>query len=124
MLGKIAVDNYRQGYNCSKCMLKAYETTFNTTLPEQCISACSCVNSGFGFGGFCSSLIGSFMIFGLHFDDTTAKRLRIKLINAFYDEFGSFDCAMLKSNSDADSICEDLIYFAGELVEKLILEEI
>ena len=123
MLGEIAVNNYIEGYNCSRCILKACEHGLNLPLPKQCLDSCSCLSNGFGFGGFCSSIVASFMVFGLKFDDEVAKRLRIQFLEEFQDKYGSFNCSAIKIGVDDKIMCEEIIYFVGELVEKLIYNE-
>lgn len=113
---------YRHGYNCSQCILKAAESIYKIPMPKCVIMMCSGINTGFGVGGMCSVLIAGIMVFGLLFEETDAKRLRIKLLNAFMDTHKSLNCCELKKERKSGCACEELVGNIAELVEKIIAE--
>ncbi len=118
-----AVNYYNNGYNCSQCILKAAERTFKVPISKQGVKMCAAVCSGFGVGQMCSCLIAGIMIFGLLFDESTSKRLRMKLLNGFNQKYPNFNCSILKKNSDED-ICEQIVADIAELVEIIVTEEL
>ncbi len=120
---KYAMHFYKDGYNCSACILKAAEKKYNLTISRQCYNMCNGVNTGFGIGGMCSVLIACVMIFGLLFDQATVKRLRIKLLADFSEKYGSMNCDVLKKRRGSGEQCEELIGAIAEMAEKLIDEE-
>ena len=92
----LAISFYRNGYNCSQCILKAAEKKFKISLSEQTIKMCSAINNGFGVESICSVLVASVMVLGLIFDAQTARKMRIKFLNEFNSKYGNLNCARLK----------------------------
>lgn len=119
---KKALQYYKQGCNCSQCILKAAEGKYRIRLPEQCMDMCSVINTGFGIGELCSPLIAGVMVFGLLFDDVTAKEMRLKLFDEFFVLHDSLHCAALKKERKAGSRCEELVCEIAGLVEDIIDE--
>lgn len=120
---KFAVEYYKNGYNCSQCILKAAAEKFNFTLPKQCLNMCAAVNNGFGIKSTCSVLIAGIMTLGIIFNEQTAKRLRIKFLNEFNSKCGNLNCAHLKIENDREYKCERIIGTAADILEKIILDE-
>lgn len=118
-----ALKYYQKGYNCSQCILKACEQEYGLRLPEDCLNMCGAINTGFGVGGMCSVLIAGVMVFGLLFDETDAKRLRLKLLSEFRDKYPSMDCSVLRRERQRGINCEQLVCDIAELIEKIIKEE-
>ncbi len=118
-----AIYFYRQGYNCSACILKAAEKHFDKTIPKQSYWMCQGINTGFGIGGMCSVLIAAIMVFGFLFDNETVKRLRIKLFNEFKETYPNMNCSELLKERRSGEKCETVVGFIAELTEKLIKEE-
>ena len=121
MLREKALYFYGKGFNCSQCLLKACESVYKIHISNQSLKLCSGVNNGFGIGNMCSVLISAIMIFGLMFDETTAKRLRMKLLTTFGEKH-SLNCMSLKKEFN-DKNCEKIIGAISDVVEKLINEE-
>ncbi len=120
---KEALYYYSHGYNCSQCILKAAEAYYKISIPKNSLEMCNGVNTGFGIGGMCSVLIAGIMVFGLFFDDTTTKKLRMKLLSSFTDKHRSMDCCDLKKERKEGYMCEKLVGEIAEMVCKLIDEE-
>ncbi len=118
-----AVFYYNEGYNCSQCILKAAEYAFQIPISRQCYSMCSTISTGFGTGGMCSVLVAGFMVFGLLFDEETAKRLRIRLITLFQEKYDHINCSQLKQYRDAQGICSTIVGDTAEMIYKIILQE-
>ena len=121
MLNKIALYYHKKGYNCSQCILKACEEIYNIKCSEETLNLCSAINNGFGIGSMCSVLIAGIMVFGLLFEENTAKKLRLKLLLSFKEKH-SLDCISLKkefNNKNCDKIIEEI----SNIIENLINEE-
>lgn len=120
---ELAIAYYKNGYNCSQCILKAAATKFNFALPKQCLNMCRAINNGFGIKSTCSVLVASIMTLGLIFNKQTAKRLRIKFLNEFNSKYKSLNCAHLKIENDDEYKCERIVGDAAQILEKIILSE-
>ena len=120
MLKKYALEYYREGYNCSQCILKAAEKVYKVKVTDEMIKMCSAVNTGFGIGGMCSTIIGGIMVFGLVSDENTAKSMRLKLIIGFREKYGCTECAKLQKKSVS---CEKLIGDTADMIERIIREK-
>ena len=118
-----AVKYYRQGYNCSQCILKAAEYAYGVAIPKQCYNMCRGINTGFGIGGTCSVLMAGVMVFGLFFDDATVKRPRMKLLSAFKDLYPCLSCAELVKERKNGAKCEKIVWHIAGLVKQIIDEE-
>lgn len=114
---------YNMGYNCSQCILKACERVYKINIPKQCIDMCSAVNTGFGVGGMCSILVSGIMVFGLLFDEDTAKRLRIEFLSEFQSKHHSINCSDLKNERKQGLHCEELVMDIAELIQKTVEKE-
>lgn len=117
------MEYYRQGYNCSQCILKAAEDRYEIPLNRQWMNACAAVNNGFGVGSMCSVLVAGVMVFGLLFGKETAKKLRIKLLTTFYETHGSLNCNSIQAKYANKNGCEEIVGYIAELTEKIIAEE-
>lgn len=120
---KLAVQFYEGGYNCSQCIVKAFETKYHYPVPKEVYDSLNGVNNGFGIGGFCSGLVAGIMIFGLLFDQDTAKRLRIELLMRFQNEFGNVNCSALGKYKTGYSNCNAIIAGIACIVEDIIQGE-
>lgn len=115
MLGKKAIYYYKNGYNCSQCILKACEQEYGIVVSKNMLKMCTVVNNGFGIGNMCSVLIASIMVFGILFDESTAKELRLRLLNEFHDTHSSFNCSAIGKGS-----CENIIIQIADITQRLI----
>ena len=118
-----AIFYYRQGFNCSQCILKAVEAVYGLPVSRQCVGVCAGVCTGFGVGGMCSVLIAGVMALGLLFDEQTVKRLRIRLFMMFGEAHKSMDCAVLKQGRTDGTACEKLVAEVAGMLETIIAEE-
>ena len=114
---------YKQGFNCSQCILKAMEAVYGIPVSRQCMNACGGVSTGFGVGGMCSVLIAGVMAFGMLFDEAAVKRMRLKLMTAFHEKHKSMDCGALKAQRQSGAYCEAIVVDVAEMVETIIAEE-
>ena len=112
MLREKALYYYRNGFNCSQCLLKACESVYGIPISKQSMKLCGAVNNGFGIDNICSVLISGIMIFGLLFDEITAKKLRLKLLTDFKSKH-AINCMSLKKEFGNKS-CDTLI---GEIAD-------
>jgi len=117
-----ALEYYRQGYNCSQCILEAAKQKYKIPISDQSIKLCNGVCNGFGVGGICSVIVAGIMVLGLLFDEKTVKRLRLKLITEFQNKFSYINCSQLKESMGKYS-CDKFITEAADLIDKIIEQE-
>jgi C_GCAxxG_C_C family probable redox protein len=119
---KLAAEFFREGFNCSQCILKAAEITYDIKIPKQSLNMCKGVGSGFGTGNFCCALVGGIMVFGIMFDEIITKRLRICLIDLFLQKYGSTQCSILikRMNDDCEQLVADVAEMTQEIIEKCV----
>jgi hypothetical protein len=118
-MDKLAVEFYKNGYNCSQCIIKAASIKFNLNLSDQDLNMFSTINNGFGIRSTCSIIIGCLVVLGAMFDKIVANRLRIEFLNDFIFKYKDLNCAQLKRYS-----CEKMVKYAAKTLEKLILSNI
>ena len=114
-----AIYYYRNGYNCSACILKAAEEVYNIPITKQSLEMCSGISNGFGTGGMCSVLVAGIMVLGLIFDEAAVRRMRLEFLTGFSEKYGSINCSKLK-NGQAGIFCEDLIGDAAKMLGEII----
>ena len=119
----LALKFYGEGYNCSQCIVKAFEEKFKVKVDEEIYKYLSAVNTGFGIGSFCSALAGGIVVFGIAFDDKDAHRARIKLIDSFYAYFESVNCSGLNESKNKYNGCSKVIAMAAFFTEMVLQEE-
>lgn len=119
----IAVKYYNEGYNCSQCIIKAFQEKYGKSVNDDIYKCLSAVNTGFGVGTVCSALIAGIMIFGLVFDETKAARARLKLLAAFDTYFSSINCSGLNNSKNMYNGCGKVIAMAAFFTEDILLEE-
>ncbi len=120
---KKTLQYYKQGYNCSQCILKACEQKYGLQVSKQCYQMCATVNKGFGLGGMCSVLIAGIMVFGLMFDEPTARSLRMELLARFQEKHPNMNCAALKKERGRSSNCEELVGSIADIIDELIMAQ-
>lgn len=114
MLKNIAIEYYRQGCNCSQCILKACSDKYNLKLPKECFDMCIGIYNGFGAGGICSVLVACIMIIGvMHPDDVAYKR--ILMIDGFAEKTGNINCGSIREKN-----CENIIKNACDILERVV----
>lgn len=119
-----ALQYYRQGWNCSQCILKAAEQEYKVPISKQSLTLCTGITTGFGMGGFCAVLIAGIMVFGLLFDEATAKAMRLQFLMEFKDKYGSHNCCdLIKRRDNTSQKCEALICETAEMIDKLVKQK-
>jgi len=118
---KMSIEFYRKGFNCSQSILKAAEVTYNIKVPDQSFNMCKGIGSGFGAGNLCCALVGGVMVFGLMFDETVTKRMRIRLLDLFQQKYGSIQCAVLikRMRDDCEQVVGDVADFTQKVIEEI-----
>ena len=116
----LAVTFFQSGFNCSQSILKAAEIIYKIKVPDQSFNMCKGVGSGFGAGNFCCALVGGIMVFGLMFDETSTKCMRIRLLDLFYQKYRSTHCAILTKKMNEN--CEQIIADVAEMTQEIIKE--
>ncbi len=114
---------YNEGNNCAKCIIKGAQEFYKIELDEEVADMCEALGNGMGVGCFCAAATVSIMIFGRLFDQQTAKRMRIRFLNEFYDKYEAFDCCKLKLHTSKDG-CENLLIFISRSINKNISFEL
>lgn len=120
MVGKIAAELYEKGLSCSECIFIACDRVYSLGAHKTCYDMLKAVSNGFGIGSVCSILTAAIMVFGIMFDETNAKRLRMELFSEVSRLYGGLSCPCLKKLMYDKGGCRSLIYEIGELTEKII----
>ncbi|MCL2592320.1 MAG: C-GCAxxG-C-C family protein [Defluviitaleaceae bacterium] len=115
-MDKLALKYHNLEYNCSLCILKAFEEKHSVPLTHQLEESCKVMSSGFGIGVICNALTAGVMIFGIMHDETLAKSARIALLSDTQEKYGSINCAPLKDVYE----CEDIIAYIANKIDELI----
>lgn len=119
----LALKFYNEGYNCSQCIIKAFQEKYDYPISDDVYLGLIAVNTGMGIGSFCSALVAAVMIFGFVFDKETAVRARLKLISCFDAYFGSLNCSGLNASKNKYKGCEKVISMAAYFTERILREE-
>lgn len=122
-LKDLAVFYYNEGYNCSQCVLKAFEDKFSYTVDQSLYESLNAVSTGFGVGSICSALVGGVIIFGLVFDKITAQRARLKLLANFEAYYNTLNCSGLNNARTGYGSCERIISSVAYFTEITLLQE-
>ena len=120
---KLAVKYYNKGFNCSQCIIKAFEEKYGQRVSEDVYKWLSAINTGLGVGTVCSALMAGIMVFGLVFDETKAARARLKLLAAFDAYFNSINCSGLNESKNKYTGCGKVIEMTAFFTENILLEE-
>ena len=118
-----AIDYYNKGYNCSQCILKAFESKYKITINQQSYEMCTGINTGLGIGTTCSVLVAGIMIFGILFDDQTAKQLRMKLLTMFKEQHRSLNCDALIKERSSGRKCDRIVAEVADMIDLIIQGE-
>ncbi len=117
---RLAYKYYCEGYGCGQCIIKAADEKYSLNLNTDLIRATGALGSGCGYGGLCTVLMAVIMIFGIMFDEITAKSLRIAFLEDFSGKYSSFNCCSLSAKFN----CGDIIKFAADIADRLIAAEL
>jgi hypothetical protein len=117
MLGNLAVDYYRQGYSCSRCILLAVSKRYGIST-EQLYKALGGVSNGFGVGALCSVPVVCVMVLGLIYpDEVVVKQRRLSFLMEFRSRLKSLNCSELQQTHKG---CEYIIKTGCDILEGLI----
>ncbi len=119
----LAIKYYNNGFNCSQCIIKAFQEKYGQAISPEIYSALSAINTGLGIGTVCSAIVAGVMLFGILFDEETAHRLRLKLLTYFDAYFGSINCSGLSRSKNNYNGCDKVISMAAYFTEQILLEE-
>lgn len=114
MLKKRAVKYYKNGYNCSQCILKACADEYNVKIPKECIMMCNGINNGLGVGSVCSVLLACIMFLSIK-EPENIQHKRMLMVDEFAKINGSMNCCKIKKND-----CTLIIENACDILEKII----
>jgi C_GCAxxG_C_C family probable redox protein len=113
----LAIKYHKAGYNCSQCIIKAFEEKYNFNMSKQIYDASGGIYNGFGTGAVCSVFTGCVMVLGLVYTDNELKHKRMLLCDKFIGKFGSLNCSKLK-NRCKDCIC--IISDGADILEEIL----
>lgn len=111
---KLAVGYYREGWPCGQCIIKAADVKYHLGLDGELLKAVSAAGNGFGYGGLCAAAAAVILLFGLIFDENTAKSLRIAFLESFREKYCSFNCCAIAGD------CESIVADAADIADRLI----
>jgi hypothetical protein len=97
----------------------AAEKKYKLCIPMQSIEMCKCVGHGFGVRNICCALVGGIMVMGLLFDGEIATQLRVMLLDALSQKYGSINCGVLikKVRNDCGIIVGDVAELTQLIIE-------
>ena len=121
-----AVDNFKNGFNCSQAVLCPYceqlgldrETAFKITTG---------FGSGMRMGGVCGAVAAAFMAIGLKYGsadaaDKESKKNTLSLIDDFKQRFESQNGSVIcKDLIGGKSLCTKLVQDAAQILEEIDL---
>lgn len=119
MLGERAIEFYRQGYSCSRCIMKAAESEYGISAKDT-MKALAGINNGLGIGAMCSIPITCILVLGLLYtDENTIKQKRLEFLIRFKNEFKAFNCSEIqKQVCVCDTVIKAGCDILAEIVEK------
>lgn len=117
---RLAYKYHCEGYGCGQCIIKAADEKYGLNLSPDVVKAAGALGSGCGYGGLCTAITASIMIFGIMFDETRAKSLRINFLEEFNCKYGNFNCCSLSARFNCCNIIED----AADIADRLIAAEL
>jgi C_GCAxxG_C_C family probable redox protein len=115
----LAIKFHREGYNCSQCIIKAYDEKYGKKFDASFYKALNGIYNGFGVGSLCSVFVACVMVLSLEFSEDEIAQKRMIFCNNFYEKFGGINCSKLKKDYDG---CEYIIGSGAEMLEKMINE--
>lgn len=118
MLKEKSIYYYNEGFNCTQCLLKAFEYIYKIPISEQSLKICNNINNGFGVGNICGAVIAGIMIFSLLFDYDTTNRLKMELLFTL-NENHSINCMQLKKEFN-EKDCTNIIGLIADIIENII----
>lgn len=114
MLKNKALEYYKQGNNCSQCILKACNDTFFLNLPRECYMLNGGIYNGFGVGSVCSVLVACIMVIAYMYPQDNGS-LRMKMTDGFAQKMGSINCGKIRCQD-----CSHIICCACDILEEII----
>lgn len=118
-----AIKYYKEGSNCSVCLIKAANDVFNLNINQQCFDMCKGVRTGYGIGSMCNALEAGIFVLGLIYDERTVNRLRIKLLTLFQSKYRANTCSKLQQKLSNKNDCSMIIGDVAQILERIIKEE-
>ena len=118
MLSEYAVRFYRNGYNCSQCIIKAAESEYGIRPGSTTLNMLGAVNKGFGIGVMCSVHFACIAVFGaLYSYEAVLKGKRLDFLVRFRNEFGSYNCSEILPRITS---CERVIAVGCNILSEII----
>ena len=105
---------YRNGSSCGQCIIQAANEKYNLGISDDVFGAMTMTQNGFGYGGMCAAAASAVMLFGIMFNENTAKVMRLEFLERFKKECKSFNCCVIAGN------CEAIIAVAAHTAEEII----
>lgn len=129
MLKEVAVQYYRQGYNCSESIIRAGNDVYNLGLHDKDMMMTAAFGGGFQIGDVCGALCGAACVVSSRYVSTKAhdcedlRPLTQDLVIAFQKRMGSRLCAQIKPVFHTPELkCEPTVSVSAEVLEA-VLEE-
>ncbi len=117
MLSELAIEYYRQGYSCSRCIMKAAEDEYGINAKDT-LQALGGISNGLGIGAMCSVPITCVLVLGLLYtDENKIKQKRLEFLIRFKKDFKSFNCSEIQKQVD---ICDPVIKRGCDILAEII----
>ena len=117
-LSRQALYYYKNGEDCSRCILKAAQYRYGLYIPEEIFRAFSSFSNGYGVGGMCAALNGAIAVLGLIYDENEAKTKSLMLLSRFRKKYGGYNCSSVYSAVSGD--CAKVIGDVSQMLENVI----
>ena len=112
---------YDQGiYNCSQSIILAAKDKYNIRLDDELLNGLGNINNGFGIGCMCGVVICAVIIFGMIFEETKARAMRLTFLNLFKSKYKSFNCCQISLQVVG---CSKIISDVCDIIDNIIDKE-
>lgn len=129
MLKEVAIQYYRQGFNCSESIIRAGNDVYDLGLHDKDMMMTAAFGGGFQIGDVCGALCGAACVVSSRYVSTKAhdsedlRPLTQKLVIAFQKRLGSRLCTQVKPVFHTPELkCEPTVSTCAEVLET-VLEE-
>ena len=123
---KLAIDLYKEGYNCCEAIIMSANKKYNLDITKDMLKFVSPINNGMGIGSLCSAIIGGIMVIGYIFEKKCApehssiNHIRMKFINSINCELKVMNCSQICRMSISKGNCINVISIIAGVLDKII----
>jgi len=114
------LEYYKQGYNCTESIVKAFNEENNLSIP---ISIASPFGTGMAVGSTCGAITGAIIALGSvkgREEATTkneSRKYAKEIMNKIKEKYGTFECLELKKKGVS---CSEIIEYTYDILKKCL----